>query len=177
MAQVFDMLIGPGWNLVRTVVLGVLAYASLVLVLRTSGKRTLSKLNAFDLVVTVALGSSLATILLSKSTSLLQGVVGFVVLVTMQFLVAWSSARSERVNRLVKSTPALVYYRGAPLWEALRRERLTLSDVTAAARNQGVEQLEDVDAVVLEADGSLSVLRGQALTLSALVGVRRHDAG
>ncbi len=57
----------------RTVVVGVLAYLALVLLLRVSGKRTLSKMNAFDLVVTVALGSTLATVLLSTSVALARG--------------------------------------------------------------------------------------------------------
>lgn len=63
-----------GWeNLLRTLVVGVLAYVSLVVFLRISGKRTLSKMNAFDLIVTVALGSTLATVLLSKDVALAEG--------------------------------------------------------------------------------------------------------
>lgn len=54
----------------RTLVVGVLAYATIVLFLRISGKRTLAKLNAFDLVVTVALGSTLSAILLQESIAL-----------------------------------------------------------------------------------------------------------
>jgi uncharacterized membrane protein YcaP (DUF421 family) len=59
----------------RVVVVGILAYAALVFVLRLSGNRTLSKLNAFDLVVTVGLGSTLATILLNKDVALVEGIV------------------------------------------------------------------------------------------------------
>lgn len=60
-----------GWEgLLRTLVVGVLAYVSLVVFLRISGKRTLSKMNAFDLVVTVALGSTLATVLAARSAGL-----------------------------------------------------------------------------------------------------------
>ena len=64
-----------GWaGIVRTLVAGTLAYAFLVLALRGAGKRTLAKLNAFDLVVTVAFGSVLASILLSEGVALAQGV-------------------------------------------------------------------------------------------------------
>jgi hypothetical protein len=55
----------------RTLVVGVAAYAGLIVLLRISGKRTLTKMNAFDLVITVALGSTLATVLLTKSMALL----------------------------------------------------------------------------------------------------------
>jgi uncharacterized membrane protein YcaP (DUF421 family) len=105
MSQLFEALVGPFSNLVKTATLGVLAYLGLILVLRVSGKRTLSKLNAFDLVVTVALGSCLATILPSNDTSLLQGLIAFTVLVGMQYLVAWSSLRSKLVCNLVEAAP------------------------------------------------------------------------
>ena len=70
-----------GWeSLLRTLVVGVLAYVSLVVFLRISGKRTLSKMNAFDLIVTVALGSTLATVLLSKDVALAEGALAFALL-------------------------------------------------------------------------------------------------
>jgi uncharacterized membrane protein YcaP (DUF421 family) len=172
--MLYDMLIGPVVHLGRTALVGVLAYVTLVFALRVSGKRTLSKLNAFDLVVTVALGSCLATILLSKDTSLLQGAVAYAVLIVMQLVVAWASSRSQRVNELVKSSPALLFYRGEVLQGALRRERLTEEALRAAARASGVARMESVDAIVLESDGSITVLHGGAEQQTALEGVKRE---
>ncbi len=75
-----------GWEgIVRTVLVGVLAYACLVLFLRISGKRTLAKLNAFDLVVTVALGSTLSAILLQQSIGLAKGATALALLILMQY--------------------------------------------------------------------------------------------
>jgi uncharacterized membrane protein YcaP (DUF421 family) len=69
-----DRVFFSGWDsLLRTLVVGVLAYVALVVFLRISGKRTLSKMNAFDLIVTVALGSTLATVTLSKEVALADG--------------------------------------------------------------------------------------------------------
>jgi uncharacterized membrane protein YcaP (DUF421 family) len=63
-----------GWeSLGRTAVAGVVAYVSLIIILRFSGKRTLAKMNAFDLVVTVALGSTLATVVVSRDVVLAEG--------------------------------------------------------------------------------------------------------
>jgi len=73
-------------DLGRVALVGMCAYVALVLMLRLSGNRTLSKLNAFDFVVTVALGSTLATVLLSKDVSLAEGVLAFAVLIGLQFL-------------------------------------------------------------------------------------------
>ncbi|MEJ7744413.1 MAG: hypothetical protein WKF73_18845 [Nocardioidaceae bacterium] len=80
-------------DLGRVLIVGPLAYAALVAVLRISGARSLSELNAFDLVVTVALGSTLATVLLNGSVSLAEGVLGLVVLVLLQYLVSRLSLR------------------------------------------------------------------------------------
>lgn len=152
------VLIGSPGLLVRTVVVGVLAYLVLVVILRVSGKRTLSQMNAFDFIVTVALGSTLATILLSADTSLVQGILAFLVLVGMQYLITWSSVRSDTVAGLAKSEPTALVYRGRMLEEAMARERVLEVELRAAIRESGVARLEDVDLVVLETDGSFSVV-------------------
>lgn len=147
-----------GWSgLVRVLVMGTCAYAALLAVLRISGKRTLAKLNAFDFVVTVALGSTLATVLLSSSVALAEGVTALGLLVGLQYAVAWASVRSSRVEHLVKSSPTLLYREGF-LHGAMRRERVTADEVAQAARGQGYADLGAVAAVVLETDGTLSFL-------------------
>ncbi len=78
-----------------------------------SGKRTLSKMNAFDLVVTVALGSILATILLAKDVDLAAGMTAFIVLLALQFVIAWLAVRVPLIKRLVQSEPALSLYHGS----------------------------------------------------------------
>lgn len=148
-----------GWgSLGRVALTGALAYVAMVLLLRISGKRTLSKMNAFDLVVTVALGSSLATVLLSKDVPLANGVVGFGLLIALQYVIAWLSVRSRAISRLVKSEPTLLVHRGALLRGAMRRERVVEVEILAAVREQGLSSLAEVDAVVLETDGSFSVI-------------------
>ncbi|MFR9803953.1 DUF421 domain-containing protein [Pseudonocardia sp. RS010] len=144
-------------DLGRILVVGPLAYVALVAVLRISGARTLSKLNAFDLVVTVALGSTLATVLLSSDVSLAEGVLGLVVLILLQYLVSRASLRWPRVERIVKSEPVLLYRRGF-VGPEMRRARVTRDEVHQAARASGRASLAEVEAVVLETDGTLSVL-------------------
>jgi uncharacterized membrane protein YcaP (DUF421 family) len=146
-------------GLIRVVAVGTLAYVGLVLFLRVSGKRTLSKMNAFDLVVTVALGSTLATILLSKDVALAEGLVAFALLIALQFVITWLSVRSRIVRDAVKSEPALVLFDGALLHGQMRRARVTEDELLAAVREQGVLSLEDVQAVVLETDGTFSVVK------------------
>lgn len=143
----------------RVLVVGPLAYVALVLAIRISGKRSLTKLNAFDSVVTVALGSTLATILLSKDVTLAEGALALALLLGMQFVITWSSVRSGRFQDLIKAQPTLVMHRGRFLDAALRAERVTREEVLYILRSNGVTDPADVAAVVLETDGSFSVLK------------------
>jgi uncharacterized membrane protein YcaP (DUF421 family) len=159
-----------GWaGPLRPLVVGALAYVALVALLRVSGKRTLGKWNAFDLVVTVAFGSTLSTALLSKDASLVQVVSAFAVLVAMQFVVTWLSVRSTRVSRAVKSSPALLLHRGVFVDDTMRGERVSEPEVRAAIRAAGIACVEEVHAVVLETDGTLGVIRiGDTASATAL---------
>lgn len=160
MANVLWEMMYDDWRgLIRTVFVGTLAYVGLVVMLRTSGKRTLSQMNAFDFVVTVALGSTLATVLLTKDVALFEGLLGFATLIALQYAVAWSSVRSRRFNSLVKGRPALLFYRGEFLRDAMRRERVSEDEVRSAVRENRFASLDRVEAVVLETAGTFSVLR------------------
>ncbi len=155
-----EQVLFTNWSvLLRTAVIGVFAYISLIALLRLSGKRTLSKMNAFDFVITVALGSTLATILLSKDVALAQGVLALALLVGLQFAITWSSVRLRWIRRLATGEPSLLVHRGECLPNALKRERVTADELRAAVRSQGLAALEDAEAVVLETDGSFSVVK------------------
>jgi uncharacterized membrane protein YcaP (DUF421 family) len=164
-------------DLFRVLSVGTAAYATVVVVLRASGKRTLAKLNAFDLVVTVALGSTLATILLNGSVSWAEGAAGLAVLASLQSLVAWLSVRRPGLRNVVTSRPAMVLRDGLPVAGVMRRERISLDEIRQAVRASGSGDLASVAAVVLESDGSLSVITTERLgSGSALDGVVERAA-
>lgn len=165
------MLTEPWATFLRTIWVGALAYASLVILLRISGKRTLSKWNAFDLVISVAFGSTLATVLLSRDNSLAQGVVAFALLILLQFAITWLSVRSRRMRRWIKSEPRVVLFGGEFQHDALRAERVTEGEVRATLRAHGVSAVGAVYAVVLETDGSFSVIENPGPDTSALADV------
>ncbi|OEJ93547.1 DUF421 domain-containing protein [Streptomyces thermolilacinus] len=146
------------YDTLRVAVMAVCAYAALLLVVRLSGKRTLAKMNAFDLVVTVALGSTLATILLTRDVALAEGALALALLVSLQFVSARAAVRSRSFRRLIKSEPTLLLSDGRMLPEAMARQRVTEGEVRQAIRAHGIGAVEDVTAVVLETDGSFSVL-------------------
>jgi uncharacterized membrane protein YcaP (DUF421 family) len=165
----FDNLQG----LLRVVLISSLAYGWLILVLRLAGKRSLSKLNAFDLVVTVALGSTLATVLLTEGVAFLEGAIAFCMLALLQWLVSRLSVSWSWLRQIVRSQPRLLVENGHYRSAAMKEERVTADEVDSAIRNAGIGRIEDVAAVVLETDGSMSVIRGTNEELTALRSVSR----
>ena len=153
------MLFDSWQGLFRVLVVGISAYAALIVLLRVSGKRTLSKMNAFDFVVTIALGSTLATTLLSKDVALAEGITAFAVLIFLQFAITWLSVRSKTMRKLVKDEPRLLFHQGEFLHGAMRKGRVTPEEIRQAARTGGFAELDEVGAVVLETDGTMSVMR------------------
>ncbi|WP_243418067.1 DUF421 domain-containing protein [Actinomycetospora cinnamomea] len=147
----------------RVLLVGTAAYAFLVVLLRVSGKRTLAKLNAFDLVVTVALGSTLATILLSTDVAWAEGAVALALLVGLQFVVAWATTRWPSSRSAVTAAPTLLLHRGEVLDDALRAHRVSRGELRQAVRASGSGDLSQVGAVVLESDGTLSVVTASSL--------------
>lgn len=145
-------------DVVRIVLVGSVSYLVLVGVLRLSGKRTLSQLNVFDFVVTVALGSTLATILLSADVSFTEGVTALALLAALQFLVATLSAHWPRTRTILTSRPVLLMADGQIRHQALRRNRLTESELRQAVRSEGNGDLSQIKAVVLETNGKLSII-------------------
>lgn len=146
-------------SLAHVAVSAVSTYAALVLLLRVSGKRTLSQMNIFDFVVTVAIGTTLASTILSRDIVILDGLVALVILVFLQFIVARATSRWRWMERLVKSQPRILYAEGRYDTAAMRRERVAKEEVRQAMRSQGISSEADVAAVVLETNGKFSVLK------------------
>ncbi len=146
--------------LTYTLIVGTLGYIAVILFLRISGKRTLSKWNSFDFVITIAFGSILSAIILAKeATPFLQATLAFGLLVFYQYVLTWISARSSLVQKLIKAEPSLLLYEGQFRKAALKKQRIAEGEVLAAIRSQGIGDMTNVGAVILETDGSFSVIK------------------
>ncbi len=145
------------YNVGRTVTLSVIGFLAMITLLRVSGKRTLSKLNVFDFVFVVAVGSVFAASIMEKDVTLIEGIAALSTLVGIQIGLAELAARSALAERIINGEPTLLLSKGRFIPRALKRERITEEEVRAAIRAKGVTRVEDVDAVVLENDGTLTV--------------------
>lgn len=135
-----------------------IVYLFTLFVLRLSGKRTLLKMNAFDFIITVSLGTVFGNILINQDEKLWEGLLIFCLLLLFQYGTSTLSSRSDVVSRIVKAHPTLLFYNGRYYEHHLKKERIPKSEVMQAIREKGIGKVEEVAAVVLETDGAISVL-------------------
>lgn len=155
----------------RVALLALIGYATLVVLVRVSGRRTLSSLNVVDLVVTVAAGNVIAMMALSERVSVANGTAALAALVLLEFATDWTALRWGWFRRATQFSPVLVYYRGRFMRDAMRRERLSEEDVRAAVRREGIPSLDEVEAAVLENAGTITIVRRSERRLDVLVDV------
>ncbi len=154
-----DKIFFDSWDsLLRTFIITVLAYISLIAMLRISGKRTLTQLNAFDFVVTIALGSAFATVMLNKDIVLADGILALGLLIGLQYGITSLSAAYPPVKSIITSKPTLLLYKGIIDKKALKKQRITVDELMEAVRKKGMQDIKKVDAVILETAGEITVL-------------------
>ena len=154
------MIFFNGWDsFLRAFIITFLAYISIVILLRVSGKRTLSKMNAFDFIVTIALGSALAAVATNQNVALADGLAVFGVLIFMQFLLTFLSVRIKSFKRLITSQPSMLLYKGELIEENLKKERITIEEITNAVRKKGFSDLNVIDVVILETTGDITAIK------------------
>lgn len=115
-------------------------------------------MNAFDFIVTIALGSCLATVALDKSITLADGCLVFLLLILLQFVVTWLSVRVDGFRDLITNSPTLLLYNGKLLKNNLKKQRISIEEIYAAAREKGMGNLDDISAIVLETTGTMTVI-------------------
>lgn len=157
-------MIWNGWTpIVHGAVMATSGYLVLVLLLRITGPRTMSKMTPLDFVIAVTLGSAFGRTITAGTVSLVQVVWVLVLLVFLQWLLAWARARSARVRGLVDHPPVVLFEEGRPVERALRRHRLVEADLHEAARGAGHGSLDDIHTILLLREGSLGVITRDAI--------------
>ena len=153
---------GASWSTVAWVAASTGAmYATVVIAVRVAGRRTLTQLSAFDIVVTIAIGSIVATTSVQRTASYAQGATAIVTLLAMQTLVGACRQRFPFLRRVLDFTPQVVVREGRMnLSSGPLGPQLTETELLSRLRQQGVFSLDGVHIVVLEPTGEVSVSRG-----------------
>ncbi|WP_369073247.1 DUF421 domain-containing protein [Cyclobacterium qasimii] len=136
-------------------------YITVILLTRISGKRSFSKMSSFDFAMTVAVGSIIATTILSSSVNLIEGMFGLAIVYLLQITIALAR-RNKFVEKMVDNTPLLLMDGEKILGHNLRKARVSESDLRSKLREANITQLSQVKAVVFETTGDISVLHSNA---------------
>ena len=133
-------------------------YLTVITITRINGLRTFAKMSSFDFAITIAIGSLMASTILSPQNSLVKGIVALVFLIMLQAVVARLRKRSDSFDLMVTNSPVLLMKGKTILWSNLKAQRVTEADLYAKLRKANITDMNQILAVVLETTGDISVL-------------------
>ncbi len=134
-------------------------YFFLWLVARGTGKRQLSEMTAFELILLVTLGDLVQQGVTQEDMSLTGAMLAVGTMTVWVVLFSYVEWRYPRTRPLVEGLPVVVVQDGQPVEEVLRLERLTMDELREGARKQGIADLGDIRLGVLEPDGQFSFIQ------------------
>ncbi|SNR74675.1 Protein of unknown function [Maribacter sedimenticola] len=132
-------------------------YLAIIILTRISGKRSFSKMSSFDFAMTVAVGSIVATTILSSSVKLIEGIIGLIAIYGLQISIALAR-RKKSIQELVDNSPLLLMDGEKIIDANLLKARVTEGDLRSKLREANVTDLQQIKAVVFETTGDISVL-------------------
>jgi len=145
-------------DIIRIVGSAVIVYVLIIVYIRILGKRSTSELNNFDWIVTVSVGSIVASTVILKDISVTEGAIGIFILMILQFIITKFMYRSESFREVVKSTPQLLLFEGEFLEKNMKKERILKPEVYAAIRQSGLKSVKQIYAIVLETNSKISII-------------------
>jgi uncharacterized membrane protein YcaP (DUF421 family) len=137
----------------------IVLYLFIVLVMRIIGRRELSSMSPFDLILLIIVGDAVQQGLTQDDYSLTGALIAVSTIATMQVLTSYITFRSERARKLLEGLPIVLVERGKLVDENLKRERMTPDEVAEEMRAQQVGSLDEVEWAILEANGSVSFIK------------------
>lgn len=161
--------------MLRIGLFSVVTYVALTALIRVFGKRTISKMNPGDFVITVAIGSVAGSMIVSPEVPIMNGLAALTGLLGMQFVVERLTSKWSGLRRAVDGSPTLLLHRGTLLTDNLARENVDEEDILAALRKRGLARLDDAEAVVLEIGGGFSVVPKQDAEPDTLQDVKKES--
>lgn len=136
----------------------VAVYLFILVAIRLFGKKELAQLSIIDLVFILLISNSVQNAMVGPDTSLIGGLAAATGLFLINYLFKFLNYRFPAFGKAIQGEAIMLIYEGKLLSDNLARVRLTIEELEAAAREHGVESLEDVNLAVMEADGNISIL-------------------
>jgi len=146
----------PWWEFVLR---ALVVYAALLVMVRLSGKRSVGQFTPFDMILLILLGTAVQNSLIGKDVSLLGGLLLAGVLIAMNHVVGWVTARSRRIHGLVEGRAVRIIEDGVLDKDQLLREGMSEMDLEEALRRAGLEHVSEVRRGWLETDGHITLIK------------------
>ncbi len=137
----------------------IVLYAFIVLVMRIIGRRELSSMSPFDLILLIILGDAIQQGLTQDDYSVTGAVIAVSTIATLQVFTSYLSYRSDKARKVLEGQPIVLVDHGKLVDENLRRERMTEDEVAEEMRSQQIGSLDEVEWAILESNGSLSFIK------------------
>lgn len=150
-------LVHPGVPVVEKIIRTIFVYAFLLIGLRLAGKRELTQLNPFDLVVLLLLSNTVQNAIIGEDNSLLGGILGAATLLVLNGVLVRVLFHYGELDK-IEGRPDILVRNGRILRRHLERELITLAELESAARRQGIESLAHVKECRLETGGALTFI-------------------
>jgi uncharacterized membrane protein YcaP (DUF421 family) len=157
-AKIWSDMFVLGLPILEKILRPVIVYGFLIVALRLAGKRELTQLNPFDLVVLLTLSNTVQNAIIGDDNTVAGGLIGATTLLVINYIAVRTLYGHKRLERLLEGDADVLVHEGKVLKGHLKDELITLSELEAAAHRQGFATLEDVERAVLEPGGTLSFI-------------------
>jgi uncharacterized membrane protein YcaP (DUF421 family) len=137
----------------------IVLYAFIVLVMRIIGRRELSSMSPFDLILLIILGDAIQQGLTQDDYSVTGAIIAVSTIATLQVFTSYMSFRSQKARIVLEGQPIVLVDRGKLVDENLKRERMTPDEVAEEMRSQQIGSLDEVEWAILESNGSVSFIK------------------
>ena len=143
----------------EAVIRGLVVYLILYLIFRVAGKRTLSEMNAFDLLLLLIISEATQEAMIGQDHSIMHAILLIATLVGADITLSLIKQKSRRADRILDSVPLVLVEDGRPIRRHMEKERIDDDDVLESARtNHGICQMEDIHLAILERNGKISII-------------------
>ncbi len=148
------------WQVALAVIMSATAvYVALIVYTKLMGLRSFAKLSSYDFAMTVAMGSILASTVLSKSPALLKGLLAIAILFVLQGSISVLRRKSSAFRKLVDNQPIVLMAHGEFFWDNIKEAKMSKSDLAEVLRKNGIKAKSEVFAMVMETTGDMSVIK------------------
>jgi len=138
-------------------------FTAIIILTRIFGLRTFAKMSSFDFASTIAIGSILASTIINKDQSILKGILALIFIIGFQTLFSFLVRKNNWFKKIFTNKPLMLMRNGEIFYDNLKSCNVDVSDLMGKLREANVHKLSQVNAVVFESTGDISVLHSSAV--------------